>query len=333
MVWLILPFLFFQLLLSLAFPCQPEVEPLIPEYGFTFAPRYAVSLGLEPKEAYVFLLDELKPASVRIPIYWDEAQPEKEVLDLDLIKWLIKEAEKRDVSVVLALGHTLFRAPECYAPPWANSLDEAAFKKALLSFIKRSVYQLSGFEAVEAWQLENEHNLSFFHPWCRLISDEFLKEEIELVRKTDPKQRPIVITFGGPSRVGTFWQKPIEFGNIFAVSFFNKSWNQYVPLYLNPFITRNFLMERAAADRLGKQFWISEMQAEPWPPMSLSEAPPEVANESMNPQELEKKLRQLEKWGGAERIYFWGVEWWYKELLEGRPEMIEEGKEIFHQSR
>ncbi len=70
------------------------------------------------------------------------------------------------------------------------------------------------------------------------------------------------------------------------------------------------------------------MQAEPWPPMSLSEAPPEVTDESMNPKELKKKLALLEGRGGAERIYFWGVEWWYKEYLSGRPEMLELGKEI-----
>lgn len=330
----ILFLLFFRfILLPLIFPPQPKVEYLAPEYGFTFTPRYATSLGLDPKEAYLLLLDNLKPVSVRIPIYWDEAQPEEEKLDLEQIKWMLEVAEKRQVPVVLALGYTLFRAPECYAPGWTYSLDKEAFKKVFLSFLEKSVSELVDFTAIEAWQIENEHQLALLHPWCRNLGDEFLKEEVGLVRKTDSKKRPIVITFGGPSRIGNFWKKPISFGDIFAVSFFNKSWNQYVHLYLDPFITRNFRAERAAAERLGKRFWISEFQAEPWPPRHLSETPIEEANLTMNPTEFENKLSLLKKLGGAERVYFWGVEWWYKELLEGRGEMWEEGKEIFHQGK
>lgn len=325
----ILLLLFFRfLLLPLIFPPQPKVEYLAPEYGFTFTPRYAKSLGLDVEEAYVFLLDNLGPVSVRIPIYWDEAQPEEKTLDLEQIKWMLKEAEKRQISVVLALGYTLFRAPECYAPAWTYSLDNKALKKAFASFLRKTVAELRGFAAVEAWQVENEHQLALLHPWCRNLGDEFLKKEISLVRKMDVEKRPIIITFGGPSRIGNFWKKPISFGDIFAVSFFTKSWNQYVHLYLNPLITRNFRAERATAERLGKRFWISELQAEPWPPRHMSETPIEEANLTMNPEEFKSKFALLKKLGGAERVYLWGVEWWYRELLSGRPEMFELGKTI-----
>lgn len=325
----ILLLLFFRFfLLPLIFPPQPKVESLTSEYGFTFTPRYAVSLGLDVEEAYLFLLENLKPASVRIPIYWDEAQPEEETLDLEQIEWMLKESEKRKVPVVLALGYTLFRAPECYAPAWTYSLDKETFKKVFLSFLEKTVGELADFAAVEAWQVENEHQLALLHPWCRNLGDKFLKEEISLVRKTDPGKRPVVITFGGPSRIGNFWKRPISFGDIFAVSFFNKSWNQYVHLYLDPFITRNFQAERVTAERLGKRFWISEFQAEPWPPGPMRETSVEEANLTMSPTELKSKLFLLKKLGGAERVYFWGVEWWYKELLSGRPEMFELGKAI-----
>lgn len=326
--WIFLLLFFTPFFFFLIFSPQPKVKPLTSEYGFTFTLRYASSLGLDSKEAFIFLLDNLKPISVRIPVYWDEAQPEEERLDFGQIKWMLKVAEKRQIPVVLALGYTLFRAPECYASAWTHSLDNEAFKKAFISFLEKTVGELKSFTIIEAWQIENEHQLALLHPWCRFLGDKFLKEEVELVQNTDSEKRPIVITFGGPSRIGSFWQKPISFGDIFAVSFFTKSWNQYVHLYLNPFITRNFLAERTAADSLGKRFWISELQAEPWPPRHMSETSPEVAKLTMNPDELKGKLSLLKEWGGAERVYFWGVEWWYKEYLSGRPEMFELGKRI-----
>ena len=113
-IFLVLFFLFICLfILPRRWVVKKEIEP---EFGFSFSHRHATILGLDWQETYLALLDELKPKSVRIPVYWFEVEKEQGEFDFEVVDWQIKEAEKREIPVVLEIGYRSFHRPECYPP-------------------------------------------------------------------------------------------------------------------------------------------------------------------------------------------------------------------------
>lgn len=303
-----------------------------PDFGFSFSPRQARYLGLDDREAYLALLDGLQPSFIRIPVDWSGVQKEKDGFDFSNFDWMLTEAKERGVLVTINLGYTLFRHPECYEPRWTWDLEGEEFNQALLGFLKESVNHFANFGNVEAWQVENEKELWANKSQCRIIKDGLFLREVETVSQADRLRRPIIVTHGGKTAIRALWQKRVLFGDVFAVSFFPKAYNRRLRAYLSNLWFRNIPMERTIAEGAGKRFWISEFQAEAWGKTPLNKMTPQEARETMTPEILNQNLDLLKERGGAERVYLWGVEWWYKERLEGRDEMWEAGKSLLNKS-
>lgn len=321
---------FYFFLIPRRWPVQKEIKP---EFGFTFSHRHASFLGLDWQEAYLSLLDEFKPKSVRLPVFWFEVEKEKGEFDFSLVDWQIEEAEKREIPVVLEIGYRSFHRPECYPPDWAKDLNQEEFEKTVLSFLEAGIKHFSQYEKIEAWQVENEP-LDVLRPWCRKLSPSFVAKEIEAVKANDPQSRPILLTFGGEIFLRPYWRGLVSEIEIIGVSFYPRVWHKVARRYISAydqgiFSLRNISIERGEAIRLGKRFWIVEFEAEPYGDKPITELSREEIEETATPDYLQKYYEIIEKMGGVERIYFWGVEWWYKELLEGRPGMWEKGKEFF----
>lgn len=337
-------FLFIFFLLSVLFlyafilPRRMIVKKEIElEFGFSFSPRHAVYLGLDWQGTYLALLDGLEPRSVRIPVYWHETEKERGQYNFKVAEWQVKEAEKRRIPVVLAIGYRSFHRPECYPPDWAKELSQEEFESATLSFIEEGVKHLSHYNNIEIWQVENEP-LDILRPWCRKLKASFVAKEIEVARANDPRGRPILLTFGGEIFFRPLWRSLAPKVNIIGVSFYPKVWSKFLQRYIETyklgiFSPRNIAIERGEMMRLGKRFWIVEFQAEPWGPKPLHLLEQEEIEKTMNPARLEEHLNLVKKAGGVERIYFWGVEWWYKELLEGRGEMWELGRSLISKGK
>lgn len=305
------------------------------EFGVSFSPLYAESLGLNPKEAYRVILDELKPQSVRLPIYWSEVEKADDQFDFGEIEWYLQEAGKRGIKVVLTVGYRNFRYPECYPPEWTKDLNDNDFEEELLEFLSSAVSHFSNGDlpagkaglsrTIEAWQVENEpFDLPIFRRWCRHFSSRLIEQEIEVVRANDSLHRPVVLTFGGEVFLRGLWKETIKKADIFGVSFYPRTvlpGGFVIQTYrLGPLSPRNITKERRFAANLGKKFWVVEMQAEPW-----GEKP-----ETMSPEILKENYELLLEFGGAERVYFWGAEWWYKEMLGGRSEMWDASRDILN---
>jgi len=305
-----------------------SAEPYEVELGASFSPAYAESLGLDPKEAYRAILDEFGFRSVRLPVYWDAVEQEDDRFDYSELEWYIEEAGGRGMGVVLVLGYRNFRYPECYPPDWVQGLNNRDFEGELMEFLTEVITHFTGGEhsrTIEAWQVENEpFDLPFYRRWCRHFSADLIRREIETVRANDPAHRPIILTFGGEVFLRGLWRKVIERADVFGVSFYPRTvlpGGLVVETYrLGLLSPRNIAKERAFAESLGKDFWVVEMQAERW-----GEEP-----ETMSPELLKENYDLLFSFGGAGRIYFWGVEWWYKELLEGRSGMWDAAKELIN---
>lgn len=304
-------------LLNLLLQPELQIESIAPQWGFSFSPKQASSLGLDWQEAYIFLLEELKPASVRIPVYWDEVEHEKNNFDFSQAAFLISEAKEKNTPVVVNIGYRVFRYPECHAPEWTKGLSKVDFEGGLLSYLTRLSNELSSLGGIEAIQVDNEttNNLDFS---CRRISRFLLGKEIETVKRFFPNM-PIMVTWGGSlAPISSLAETDAD---IIAASFFPRqptTFGFYDPFSLGKFSLRNIGREREAVEKLGKKFWVSELQFEPWG----------SEEKTASIEQLIQNKLLLENFGGAERVYLWGAEWWVKKLEEGDSNVLSFVKEV-----
>ncbi len=161
--------------------------------GVTFSLRYAQDIGLDWKEAYLAMINDLGVKKVRIPAYWDLIEKEEGEYDFSDLDWQLEEANKNNVEVILAVGQKVPRWPECFIPQWANENDEKR-KEKLISFIEKTVFRYKDNPAVSIWQVENEPFLEF--GICPALDTDLLDKEIETVKRIDPK-KGIMITDSG----------------------------------------------------------------------------------------------------------------------------------------
>ena len=89
-------------------------------FGVTFSKKYAEELGLDWQKAYLEILDDLQVKKIRLPVYWDDVEREIGRYSWEPYDWMIAEAEKRNVKLIVALGVKLPRWPECHIPLWAT---------------------------------------------------------------------------------------------------------------------------------------------------------------------------------------------------------------------
>lgn len=305
--------IYLSFLLLASFLRKGEISPsLNTAYGFSFSPRYAQSLGLDPRESFEAALS-LGPKIVRLPVYWDN--PDYEFLD-----WALEKSAEQSVQTILSIGYRNFRYPECYAPEDTKNLSLGDFKGVLFDHLREVVGHFDSYENLFAWQVENEpFDLPLFRRWCRHVSSEFISAELEHVKSLDP-HHPVVLNFGGEVLFRPLWSRQTRLADIIGVSFYPETrtplGNFPVRTYEIPFSPRNIAAEEKYFAELGKNFWVTEFQAEPWGdnPFTVSD--------------FQRNLEILEKQGGAKVVLFWGVEYWYKERLEGKDELWEFGLAI-----
>ena len=93
------------------------------EYGVTFSPQYAKYLGLNWKEIYIKMLDELKVDRLRLPSYWEDIEKQRGNFNFEDEDFMLDEAGKRGAKIILVVGVRQPRWPECHLPSWAMSLS------------------------------------------------------------------------------------------------------------------------------------------------------------------------------------------------------------------
>lgn len=278
------------------------------EYGISFNKQHAESLGLDWKANYSAMLSDLQPKHLRFSANWKEVAVNLDQYDFTDIDWQMNEAAKNGVKVALVLGQKAPRWPECHIPDWANTLSSEDYEKNLFSYIEMTVSRYKNHPALEIWQVENEAFIKFRFGECGSFKQDLVSEEINLVKKLD-SQHKIMITDSGELST---WRQATKVGDIFGSTLYRvvmtpsgKYWNyDWLP---------------AGFYKLKAQFWgvdfnnfyISELQAEPW----FTNSDPTTTNiseqeKSMNIDRLKVHLDYV-KHIGVSRTYLWGVEWWY----------------------
>ncbi|MDO8573804.1 MAG: beta-galactosidase [Candidatus Daviesbacteria bacterium] len=296
------------------------------EYGVTFSPRFARYLKLDWKKTYQEMLDELKVKNVRLTSYWDILQPEQDKFDFSETDYLLSEAEKRGVRVILVLGERQPRWPECHIPIWAKDLKLKDRQKKILEFIQKTVERYKNYPSVWAWQVENEPFLSFFGEGCDKADENFLKTEISLVRSLSNKK--IIISDSG--ELGT-WVVPMQASDIFGTTIYRKVKDKffgYVTYPVPPYFysLKSGLIRKFFAPYNQKTI-IVELQSEPW-----------LAGGDLISQAEQSKIFSVKDFKnyinfagktGFDEIYLWGVEWWYFMDKQGYPQYLDYAKTLF----
>lgn len=274
-------------------------------WGVSFSSDYAESLGLDARYVYERMLQEINIDSIRIPVYWDEVEVEPGKYFFDELDWQIDHAKKYDKSVVLAIGYKVPRWPECRKPNWASfSVEE--LQDQVESFMKVVVNRYKDKSNLLAWQIENEPYFEFGE--CMTRIDDFLEQEIKMVRELDPVHKVIVTDSGELS----LWQKASKSGaDVLGFTTYRKVYNPFLGIYFTWFLSSDSYRKKAQfISEDIKDIYAMELQLEPWHENFIGNVGIDEQKEIFTLDEIQANLDFGESMG-ASHTYLWGVEWWY----------------------
>lgn len=308
----------------------PAQAPQKTTFGITFSKMQAESLGLDWPEAYLAVLDDLKVKHLRLPVYWNEIEPEKNQYFFTDLDWQISQAKKRDVEIILVIGRKQPRWPECFIPDWAKAKDMQEQHRDILEMLKTVVQRYQDEENIWAWQIENEP--LFRGGDCPECNKKFLDQEIALVRYLDP--RPIIITDSGEF---SFWIEGPQRANVFGTSLYKIVRNKVLGYISYEFIPVSFYQKKATLIKKIfphlEEIIIIELQAEPWVeklPITRYHLAKQFQTMDFN---RFRNTIEYAKAVGYPKTYLWGVEWWYYlKVNENHPEFWQEAKHLFMES-
>jgi len=302
-----------------------------PIFGVSFSIVDAVSLNLNWQQAYLDILNDLKVKNLRLIAYWHQIEPEKNQYNFDNLDWMLDKAMSREANIILVLGRRLPRWPECHIPSWAQNLTEGDQQKEILELIEKLVERYKNNINIKYWQVENEPFATWFKNCQSPIKSyekinergisyenvsaeaksakEFLKAEIDLVKKIDPS-RPVIITESGELST---WIRGALYGDVLGISIYRIVWNKYLGYLIYPYLPEFYKIKAFIIKNIfrPKNIIVTELQAEPWAPSSdLLQVPLDEQYKSMTLNRLNKNIN-FAKRAGFEENYLWGAEWWY----------------------
>lgn len=323
----LLLFLAVLVFILLVFSHGPSYKKNDLKMGATFSVKKAQELGLDWKDTYLASLEDLEIKRMRIPAYWDQVEAKKDQYHWEKLDWQLKQAQKRDVQVILAIGKRLPRWPECHFPDWTKDIPRGQCEEELLEYIKKTVNRYKNNDNIIAWQVENEPFLSSYFGECPETKENFLDKEIALVKDLDT--RPLIITDSGEL---SFWIPASSRADIFGTTMYKDTYSSNLNAYVHYPITSGFFhLKKNAADMFTEpQDWIViELQSEPWGPKPYHKLSAQERRKTITPAKMEEMVKFAGN-SGFRQLYLWGVEYWYWEKVKNNnPAYWEKAKELF----
>jgi len=305
LIFLFAPFVLFFLL-------KPTPAENI-TYGVTFSNKYATEIGLDWKDTYTKILDDLGVKNMRLVAYWSDIEAENDKYNFEDIRWQLQEAEKRNVNIILAIGKKVPRYPECFEPEWWKKIeDEQARELELLEYIKEITNKFKNYDCIKTWQVENEPFWPFGE--CTQTKKSTIEKEISLVRHLD--DRPVLVQDSGE---GGFWFPSYSMADLLGISMYRRIWYDFWGVFFGNFIYFKYPLAhwsykiRANITRVPvENIIVTELQAEPWGPVINSQLTQEEKDKTMSRADFLDTINYAQK-TGFDKLYLWGVEWWYWE--------------------
>jgi hypothetical protein len=311
--------------------------------GASFSHTHLKSLNLDPIQA----IKEFKSLGftwIRLGCYWNEIEKDEGIFNFEELDKLLTFCQKNKIKVVLTVGMKAPRYPEYYIPKWLiqqtklkkfSRIDDS--KKVLLShvllFIEKAVTHFKKYKAIKVWQVENEPFDPAGQNWWRINAD-FLKQEIDLVRKIDSKRKILINLWGNEVSKRKLYKKAVPLADIIGLDIYPRHpipFFRWLHRYIGPLDSKAKL--KMKVDKIGsqgKEVWLAELQAEPWEPGELvtaKENPP-----SFLPQHFRKNLDYalaLE----PSVILLWGFEYWLWRKNKGDPRYWDMAKRIINKTQ
>lgn len=316
--------------ITLLTPPQKEIK--VTEWGVNFSESQAEYLGLDPREAYSAIINDLGAKYIKIHINWNKTEAVKDVYDFSSLDQQVKEAEENDVKLILVIGLKTGRWPECHMPEWFEGVPNEQRSGKIISYVETIVKRYKDSSAVEYWQVENEPFLEFgtCPAWYYEQGTSLVEAEIAAVRALDTSRKIIVSESGELSN----WTKAAAMADIVGVTLYRSSWNPTLDTFgINPysFLSPQYYAAKATfIEQYYKKPVISiELQAEPWTALPVKESKLEIQAQSMN-RDLFIENVEFAKQAGLDRYYFWGGEWWYwMKTIHDQPDIWEQAKTLF----
>ena len=295
-------------------------------WGVNFSQKHAKNLGLDWKETYSALLDDLEAKNIKLATHWDLIEPREGEYYFQDLDWQITEAEKRGAKTLLVIGMKTPRWPECHIPEWAKNFRKEEQQERILNLIEKIVLRYQDSNSIWAWQIENEPFFPFGE--CPWVDKKFLKKEIALVKSLDTLKRPVVISDSGE---GSFWIQAAKLGDIVGTTMYEKVWVRQLGFYFNYPLPPTFYWRKTQIIKnlFNKEVICVELQAEPWGPKLLYDSPISEQEKTMDLRQFQKNIEFAKK-TGLKEFYLWGAEWWYwLGVKHGNYEIWEEAKKLF----
>jgi len=292
-------------------------------FGVTFSKKYATEIGLNWRELYFAILDDLQVKNIRLPIYWDEIESEKGNFNYSDYDFMISEGSKRNVRFIINIGWRLPRWPECHAPEWTNQEDLAHVQERALLMLEKTVRRYQDNPSILYWQVENEPFLNTF-VICPPSDEAFFAKEVALVKSLD--KRPIM--FSGPGELN-MWRKEAKYGDVFGTTMYRVIWNKVIGYMRYPIPALFYRFKAWLVNIPADKRLIVELQAEPWVPqgkiiyLSKTEADYSFSLDQFKANlqyALDTKFKQA---------YLWGVEWWYWQYKHGDKSFWDLARTLF----
>lgn len=308
------------------FSMREKPEPIV--YGMSFNTPYARELNLDWKETYDAILNDLGVKHLRLAAHWPMIEPRDDQFNFSELDYQIELAELNDADIVLAVGRRLPRWPECHIPDWAADMSWEAQKGEILEQIEEVVNRYKDKEHIIYWQIENEPFLTVFaSEHCGDdLDEEFLKEEIALVRSLDP-DTPILVTDSG--NLGT-WHGAYQLGDAFGTSVYVHFWNPDVGAFRSILPPSFYRFKAGLMEQLygKKSVFLIELSAEPWLLQPVVDTALVTQLDRMDIVKFEDIVRFAED-TQLDRQYLWGAEWWYWLKQQGHSSFWERGQTLF----
>jgi hypothetical protein len=316
----------------------PKPQTLVsrtPLVGFSYSPKIAADLGLEPVGALFSLLHRLHPDLVRLPVYWDAVAPDPQSFDFSSVDSLLgtvaaynRTSGRHPARVMLVAGARNLRFPEVHIPSWApeiTDLSRLSGSATYQHYLEETFERYAKSPLLYAWQIENEPLDRVKTDWDGQVTipSSVIASELGLLRAIDTSHRVVVTTFNS-STLDLDQRKSSPLSALLArlpvpqpTGHPSEALQLADALGLDLYVVTasTSLTDASAATRIGwkqetlgywatraldagKELWITEMQGEPWPDQDGFTTEDLLASAAAYKDQ------------GARVVLLWGVESW-----------------------